>query len=240
MKKISILLYILLLTPYSFGYTLQVSYIERPPYYFTKNHKPTGFLLDLQKKIFDDADINVQFVSLPAKRALKRVKNPSNQHCSIGWFKTTKRKKFANFTRPIYQNKPLFLVIKKKNSSLFKKYTTLKEVFLNKTLSFAKIDGFSYGIIVDELIKNLSPKFYTITGEQQQLIRMLNKERMTYILVAPEEIEMLLKSNRLDSDDFKFINLTDIPFGNKRYLMCSKGVKKEVINNINKSRTVYI
>ena len=238
MKKILIFLFILINS--TFAYNLQISYIERPPYYFTKNEQATGFLLDLQKKIFNDAGINVHFVSLPAKRVLKRVKRPHELHCSIGWFKTPKREKFANFSLPIYQNRPLAIIVKKKNSSKIENYSTLKEIFLDKRLTSTKIDGFSYGTFVDQLIKDLSPEFYTITGEQQQLIRMLAKERMTYLLVAPEEIATLIKSNKLNPSEFTIFRLADIPAGNKRYIMCSKGVDQEVIDKINLSIQKFV
>jgi len=240
MKKALFFLFLFILIDSAFSYTIQISYIERPPYYFTENGQATGFLFDLQKKIFNDANIKVNFISLPAKRALKRVKRPHELHCSIGWFKTPKREKFANFTLPIYQNKPLAIVVKKKNSSKIENYSTLKEIFLDKKLTSTKIDGFSYGTFVDQLIKELSPAFYTITGEQQQLIRMLAKERMTYLLVAPEEIATLIKSNKLDPLEFTVFKLTDIPAGNKRYLMCNKSVNQETIDKINISIQKFV
>jgi polar amino acid transport system substrate-binding protein len=240
MKKLSVFLSLLVLVQSAFGYSIQISYIERPPYYFTKNKQATGFLFDLQKKIFSDANIEVHFVSLPAKRALKRVRRPHELHCSIGWFKTPEREKFANFTLPIYQNRPLAIVVKKKNSSKLENYSTLKDIFLDKKLTSTRIDGFSYGTFVDKLIKELSPEFYTITGEQQQLIRMLAKERMTYLLVAPEEIATLISINNLNAEDFTVFRLKDIPAGNKRYLMCSKGVDQEVIDKINLSIQKFV
>ena len=240
MKKTLIFLFLFVLINSAFSYNIQISYIERPPYYFTKNGQATGFLFDLQKKILNDANVKVHFVSLPAKRALKRVKRPHELHCSIGWFKTPKREKFANFSLPIYQNRPLAIVVKKKNSSKLENYSTLKDVFLDKKLTSTRIDGFSYGTFVDKLIEDLSPKFYTITGEQQQLIRMLAKERMTYLLVAPEEISALIKSNKLDPSKFTVFSLSDIPAGNKRYLMCSKGVGQETIDRINISIQKFV
>lgn len=240
MKKLHILLYLFFLTTSLYSYTIQVSYIERPPYYFTKEKEATGFLFKLQKKILDDTNIKVHFVSLPAKRALKRIKKSNGLHCSIGWFKTVEREKFANFTLPIYQNRPLVVITKKQNSSQLEKYSTLKEIFLDKKLTSTKIDGFSYGTFVDKLIKDLKPTFYTITGEQQQLIRMLAKGRMTYMLVAPEEIATLIKSNKLNTADFTVFSLSDVPAGNKRYLMCSKGVEKDIINKINLSIQKFV
>jgi polar amino acid transport system substrate-binding protein len=69
---------------------------------------------------------------------------------------------------------------------------------------------------------------------------MLAKERMTYLLVAPEEISTLITSNKLNTADFTVFRLADIPAGNKRYIMCSKGVDQEVIDKINLSIQKFV
>ncbi len=230
-----ILLFLLLIAQQSFADKLQITYIEHPPYYYTKDNTAHGYLYRKVEQICKDAKIEATFFSLPVKRAIRKVKLANKQNCSIGWFKTHKREKFANFSLPIYQNRPLVVIKKKKNIHKFKKYHLLKDIFLDKTLTTIMIDGFSYGSIVDKIIKENHPIVYTFTGNQKQLIKMLAKDRMTYFLVAPEEIFTLLKTNGLNPNDFVSFKLDDIPIGNKRYLMCSKNTPQATMNKLNNS-----
>jgi len=240
MKKLSIFLCLIFLSQLSFSKPLKVYYVERPPYYFTKNKVPTGFLLNLQKKILNDANITVTFIPLPIKRILRKIKEKNSPYCSLGWFKTKSREKYANFTLPIYQNSPLVVISLKSNAKVIQEHTSLENLFLDKALTSVQLDGFSYGDKIDELIKKHQPQVYYITGEAQQLIRMLAKKRISYLLIAPEEIKTILSTNNLNPKKFSTTSFQDMGQGNKRYLICGKGVDKKTINKINKSIQKFV
>ncbi|MEA1921386.1 MAG: transporter substrate-binding domain-containing protein [Pseudomonadota bacterium] len=214
---------------------LTIFYFERPPYYFTDQGQAAGFLIDLSRKIFQDAGIDVAFRFLPPARIIQTIKNAKTPHGSIGWFKKTEREKFAKFSLPIYQNQPIVLLTSRKLKKLIIVYDTLQQVFSDKTLVIGQMSSFSYGPFVDELLTRISPNRLTIATQQSTLVKLINRGRISYMLVAPEEIPNLINSANLTQSDFYTHTLSDIPCGNIRYLIFSQAVPDEVIDRINLS-----
>lgn len=227
--------YLLISVQWAMGDTLAVYYFERPPYYFTDQGRATGFLIELVREILKDAGIEASYRMMPPKRIIAEIKDRKNFACSVGWFKTPEREEFANFALPIYQNRPIVALTTRHNKQLFESYTTLKEIFYERSLKVGIINSFSYGVYIDQLINDFSPEMEKVTGNQLQLIKMLSAGRITYMLIAPEEIEALVYSAGLRAESFVAISLSDIASGNMRYIMCSKGVDDNVIDRINLS-----
>ena len=75
---------------------------------------------------------------------------------------------------------------------MFTSYETLKEVFEDNSLIMATVSSFSYGSYIDELIKEIRPSIHEVPGERRQLPGLIRKGRASYLLTAPEEVEMLL------------------------------------------------
>lgn len=224
------------MTPYTgLCEVITVSYLDRPPYYYTKGGKPRGFLIELSKYIFLDAGIKVVFKEMPPKRIMHELKNRYSLHCSVGWFKKKEREAFAKFSLPIYQNKPIEILTTKKNKPLFKNYTELKQVFLDKGLSMGTISTFSYGVYIDKLMKEFSPNFFGLTVEQSTLPKLISKGRISYMLIAPEECDILIRNAGFRRDKFLSIKMADIPEGNKRYLIFNKNIRDDIIKRVNLS-----
>ncbi|RJP80810.1 MAG: hypothetical protein C4522_07080 [Desulfobacteraceae bacterium] len=215
--------------------TLTVLYLERPPYYFTVNGRAEGFLVKLTRKLFLEADIPVTFSEMPPKRIIKMIKSKKGNFCSIGWFKNPERETFAKFSLPIYQNKPIVILTTKNQQERFQPYRTLKEVFSDKTIVLGIMSEFSYGSYIDDLIKNDPPSNIEITSKQSMIPGLIVKKRAAFMLVSPEEVETLLQAEGHNPDDFLSITMPDIPAGNERYLMFSKGVSDETIEKINQT-----
>ena len=223
----------LIVPPPAWCEILTVSYLERPPYYFTENGKAAGFLIDLTRKIFRDARIEVAFKPLPPIRIIGEIKKADNFHCTVGWFKNPERESFAKFSLPIYQNRPLVLLTKKDSRQRLTDHISLKGVFSEKSFVMGTVSTFSYGSFIDGLIEDSSPQIFEVKAKQSQTIKLISAGRITYILIAPEEIEALIRSENMDPDDFAIVSFPDIPSGNKRYLMFSKGVKDRIIDSVN-------
>jgi polar amino acid transport system substrate-binding protein len=215
------------------GKILTVSYLERPPYYFTAEGRATGFLIELSRKIFQDAGIKAYFMAMPPERIMTEIREPNRFHCSVGWFKNLEREEFAKFSLPIYQNKPLEVLTTKKLSPLFDKHSALKDILSDPSLIMGTLSAFSYGTDVDWSIRKFRPKTHELKTEQMGLIKLLLIGRISYILSSPEENETLIRSAKADPKDFVSIKVPDIPLGNKRYLMFNKSVPDDIIDKIN-------
>ncbi len=239
---IFILLCLSLIPSFAFGAEEQVSpavlkvyYLEFPPYYYTNNDRqPDGFLLKKTEAILQRAGIESEYDSVPAKRILQDMRK-LEPTCSIGWFKTPQRERFAQFSKPIYQNKPLQILYLKQNESLFRDKTSLAQVMADETLVFGQLESYSLGPVVDHMIKKSSPETRLVVGGYPQLVRMLAAQRFSYLLAAPEGIDILIEKNRLVPELFVRQSMADIPAGNLRHLMFSRGVSDETIIRINRA-----
>ncbi len=235
MKKVSLAIIIFLLFPNisSWADELTVLYFKRPPYYNTTDNKVEGLLIELSKKIFKLADIQPVFIENPPARIMATIKNNKKKVCSIGWFKNEERESFAKFSSPIYQNKPLAILTSVSKQNLFDKHTSIKDVFADRSLILSMINSFSYGKLMDEWINNYAPRSHKIYGNQSLLPRLIISNRASYMLIAPEEIDMMLENAKLDRNLFASISKPDIPQGNKRYLIFSKRIEDKIIIRIN-------
>lgn len=214
---------------------LKVFYLEFPPYYYTAHDgRPDGFLLKKADAIFRKAGIEPRYESLSAKRILQEMRTVEPV-CSIGWFKTPQRERFAQFSRPIYQNKPLEAMFLKKNAQRFADKETLSELLLDERLALGLVGGYSLGQVVDGLIAESAANPRLVAGGYPQLVRMLAAERFSYLIVAPEEADTLVRKNYLAPDLFQVKALSDVPAGNYRYFMFSKAVSKSLVSRIDRA-----
>ncbi|MCF6179958.1 MAG: transporter substrate-binding domain-containing protein [Geopsychrobacter sp.] len=220
--------------------SLILSYFERPPYYYTDKGHAAGFLMELTADILRESGVVAEIKALPPNRILMEIKRPGSSHCSVGWFKKPEREEYAKFSLPIYQNKPIVILTTKKQRQRFADYSTLHEVFSDRTLIMATMSAFSYGDVIDQLLTDLRPQTHEISSEQSILPKLLLKGRVAYMLTAPEEIGMLVRSAGLNLSDFVSLPMSDIPAGNKRYLMCSKGVGDDIIDRLNRSIRILV
>jgi polar amino acid transport system substrate-binding protein len=70
-----------------------------------------------------------------------------------------------------------------------------------------------------------------VNGCQVQLLKMLTERRFDFILLPPEEVDMLTKEARV-SRKFVLLEMDDIPEGNKRYIIYSKSIPQAVIDKV--------
>ena len=214
---------------------MTVMYFNRPPYYDTIDNQAQGFLVEMTRQIFDTAGIKPVFIEVPPSRIISYIKNQEKPICSIGWFKNKERESFAKFSIPIYEDRPLVILTLKLKKHLFDRHQTIKDVLSDRTLILAKIDSFSYGVIMDEWINSYTPPVHKIQSIQSVLPKLIFNNRASYMLVAPEEISVMLKEAGLDENQFIALDKPDIPSGNKRYLIFSKDVEDGIIDKINRS-----
>lgn len=225
----------LLATPAAAGNAtdMHVVYLERPPYYWTENDQPRGFLLGLTRQILERAGIPASFNQHPPNRIMEEIRSDREPTCSIGWFKTAEREAFARFSLPIYRDRPLVLLTTADKAHLFSRHKTLRSVFADNSLVMAQVASFSYGEAVDRMQKEILVRNLTVSSSQKVLPKLILQGRASYMLVAPEEVPTLLRLAEVDADRFAVLTMEDIPAGNLRYLICSKSVPESALERIN-------
>ncbi|NPA24600.1 MAG: transporter substrate-binding domain-containing protein [Deltaproteobacteria bacterium] len=207
-------------------------YHERPPYYATGPLGVYGLCADPAKQAFYIAGISFKWLRLPARRQLEMIRDNKCRACALGWFKNPQREKFACFSLPIYQDKPLIALARADNREIPDR-TSLERILANRNLLLLKKNGYSYGTYVDDKIAALKPRQTVTDSENIAMLKMIYVGRADYFFISEEEASYLTRTSGLLQNDFKFVHFSDMPVGNKRYLLFSRKVEKQTIDKLN-------
>ncbi len=229
------LFFVLYLPSSSYAEKLNAGYLEFPPYCYTaENGTANGTLILLAARIFNKAGVEFRYQRLPARRILLNIKHFDN-FASVGWFKNPEREEFATFSLPIYKNKPIGLLVRFKDRYKFSRYSTMESLLANTNFKIGHIHGHSAGVYLEPLLQKYPGNVAKISGTKLQMVKMLIAERVDAIILAPEELPVLVQKSGFSKKEFAHVSFKDIPEGNKRYLIFSKSVAPETISRINKA-----
>ena len=218
---------------------ITIHYHERFPYYVTGPLGVYGLCSDPAKLAFKKAGIPFRWEKTPAKRQLDIIKNNRSRDCLLGWFKNSEREKFAKYSLYIYMDKPAIALARADNKEIIPG-RPLEETLFNVNLILLRKNGYSYGQFVDAKIAELNPKQEITNAENVGMLKMIHSKRADYFFISEEEAEELTASSGLPKTDFKYIKFSNMPQGNKRYLLFSKKVEDEVIDKINAAIKRYV
>lgn len=218
---------------------ITLHYHERPPYYVTGPLGVYGLCSDPAKLVFKKAGIPFRWKKTPAKRQLDIIKRNRSRDCLLGWFKNSEREKFAKYSLYIYLDKPAIALARADNRKILSG-RPLEETFSNANLILLRKDGYSYGQFVDAKIVEFNPRQELTNAENVGMLKMIHSKRADYFFISEEEAAELTASSGLPMTDFKYIEFSNMPEGNKRYLLFSKKVKDEVIEKIDAAIKKYV
>ena len=210
-----------------------IHYHERPPYHITiENGTVIGSLAVKTERAFRLSGIPYRWVKSPAKRQLKYLQKNQNRICLSGWFKNKKREKFALFSRPIQQVGPIIGVAMLSNTRI-KSNKSIESTFADNSLILLTKIGYSYGNYTDDLIKKLNPNRKLVSVENINMLNMIKSARADYMLTTEEEADSMLQQHNFSKSNYKYIRFKNMPYGNKRYILCSLIVGSGVIERLN-------
>ncbi|HUX41689.1 MAG TPA: transporter substrate-binding domain-containing protein [Rectinemataceae bacterium] len=210
---------------------LDVYYFPRPPLYTANaDGSAGGFLNEIAKLVLDEAKIPYRLVEIPSARVELAVKN-REYAAGLGWFKNPEREQWANFSAPIYQDRPLVAVVNKAKAGPFGAEARIDQL-LGTGLTLGTIRGFSYGSFADGAIERLHPSIESIVGPQSSLIQMVARGRADLLLLGMEEAGYLMEHDPNMAASLKIVRISDAPAGSLRYFMFSKSVDSSVIERI--------
>jgi uncharacterized protein (TIGR02285 family) len=210
---------------------LMIYYFNRPPYYIKSDGIPRGFIMIFVKRVLDLAGIEAHYVELPPKRILAELKKP-HQACSPGWFKTPDRETDYIFSAPIYKDAPLTFVMEKRHEAPSR--VTVDELlkFLRSSRSPGLICGFSYGPFLDAVFsKEQSAK--CVSTPVLNAVKMVAAGRLDFTITFPEEFGYIARNYPELVEMLTVVPIDGSSDGNKRHLMCSKGLRKDFLDRIN-------
>ena len=209
-----------------------VHYHERIPYAHSTGNSVEGLTATPADSAFKKSRVPFEWKNTPSKRQMVIIEENNGCDCAIGWFKNPDREKFAGFTRPLYQDKPQIALARADNAKLHNGMT-VDSVLSNPKFILGIKDGYSYGSFLDGKILQHKPVTDGTTGENINMLNKIHAGRFDYFFIAPEEAESLIESSGLPKQDFQYVIFSDMPDGEKRYIMCSRKVRNEIIEKLN-------
>jgi len=218
---------------------ITLHYNERPPYLVSANGDVAGLTGSPATMAFEKANIPFNWKQTPSKRQMYLLQQNQGQDCLVGWFKNPEREKYAKYTRPVYRDVPQIALARADNNRI-NSVDTVDALFSDTGLTMLVKDGYSYGEFLDQKITEYSPTREMTTVENSGMLKMVQAKRADYFFIAPEEAEGLIESSDFSMDDFKFVRLQDIPYGENRYILCSLQVDNSVIDRLNAAIKQYI
>jgi hypothetical protein len=219
--------------------TIVVYYHERRPYYVSTPNQVHGLIADRVNWVFKEAGIPYVWRKTPAKRQLEVIRDDAERACAVGWFKTPAREAYGRFTLPIYIDNPTMALARADNDQI-RSGGALAQTLTNRRLRLLRKDGYSFGTYIDERLERHTPREVVTTAENMSMIKMIHTHRADYFFISREEAEDLILCSGLPGKDFKFIQFSDMPAGNKRYLICSRQIDEMTLLRLNRAIKKYL
>lgn len=210
-----------------------LSYNERPPYLIpAADGSASGLTGGAAAEAFKAAGIEVGWSKVPPNRQLVVIKE-GGPNCAIGWYKNPEREGFAKFTKPIYRDKPTIVLANAAFGG--KDGARLDEVLDAKGVRVLIKENFSYGAYIDGLLAKHKAAATISNGTATQMLQLVNANSVDFMFASEEEAQYLVEQSGINAKNFRQLQMTDIPNGDYRYIMCSKQVPDELIARLNKA-----
>ncbi|TDR80707.1 substrate-binding periplasmic protein [Paludibacterium purpuratum] len=223
---------LLFLAQTGWAQTITVEYRDKPPYTYSQNGKPAGFLMQRLIAILQQADIRATYSEIPAKRIIHDLQDDKLAICSPGWYKIPEREAFARFSRPIHQDKPHIVVANRQVADQLRAFKSLKRLLADPDFKLGKVFGVSYGPVLDAMIASANQAVTDSVVTPDGLAHMVAQHRADYMLMDQEDYQYLRQANLLDSDKIATLTYPDMPPGLKRYILCSRHVSPATMRRI--------
>lgn len=209
-----------------------VHYQERPPYSETRADGAVhGLVATPTALAFERAGIAFRWMLTPSQRQLALIQNGANAHCGVGWFRNPGREAVGKFSVALYRDQPLAALVRV--GAGWQPGMTFEDALASPKLRLLVKDGYSFGRHVDGLISTRAVRKVTTSGEPAQWISMLLADRADWMLVAPEEAEVILKQGKDTARGLMLAPLNDMEAGLERHLYCSPAVPDAVLAKFN-------
>jgi polar amino acid transport system substrate-binding protein len=212
---------------------ITVLYNQRPPYLVESGGSVSGLTGAPVDAAFKKAGIPFKWESAPSNRQMTMIKESQTPVCAAGWFKNPEREAFGRFTAPIYQDKPT--VILTRGGGPATAHHTVESLLADAKMTVLVKSGYSYGRFIDDKLPKAAAKKSSTTQENIGMATMIAENRADFMFLAAEEGSELLKAPELTDKGLVLADLTDMPPGNQRYLLCSRSVTPETIEALNRA-----
>ena len=215
---------------------LTLHYQERPPYSSTvADGHVQGLLATPASRACRKAQLPCTWSRTPGQRQLALIQSGQGWDCGLGWFRNPEREALGRFSAALYQDRPFMALARR--SAPWEPQRSLPALLADGTQPLLVKDGYSYGALLDGLIAQHAGQVRRTSAESQQMARMIEAGRASWMIVAPEEAEVLLSEPGPGGTlpQLQLHPLPGVPAGQTRHLYCSKAVPEAVIERLNRA-----
>ena len=222
-----------LVSPAGAAERVTVYYYERPPFAVTaEDGNVSGLIIDPTRAAFDRAGVAFAFEATSINRILALIGEDQGAACSPGWYRTAARVRIAKFTDPIYRDKPPIGLASK---SFPVPPGTRADDLLAGDVRLVMTDGFVYGHYLDPLIARKDPgQIIHLPRPLRGAIEMVLAGHADLALVAEDDAAAFAGAG-VGGPDYPILHFPDVPAGDMRHIMCSRGVPDETIDRLNRA-----
>lgn len=213
--------------------TVTLHYVSRPPFMTASADGLLGLTGSPAYLAFKNARIPFVLSDTPIARQFRILETNSGQDCMIGMFKNPERERIAKFTNPIYKDSSRIILTSAANAPRFSTYDSMVDLFNDKRMVALVKVGYSYGIVIDALIERFQPTVKKTHDENIMMLKSIKLNMADYMVMASEEVSGAIAAAGFEEGQFRRIKFKNMPEGEYRHIMCSKGVPDEVINKLN-------
>jgi polar amino acid transport system substrate-binding protein len=214
---------------------LLLQIVELPPYMIIES--PTsvsGLVIAPVLAALKKGGIAFQWQIVPAVRQLVRIKNNQERVCSLGWYKTPNREKFAKYSRPIVKDSGYAGFA---NNQYRPGDGVALDVVLNDPAIKVLIKiGFVHSEYLDARLANMKAHREFTYADMPLIFKMVAAGRAQITFAPLAEIRYYESLGVVGKDDFHVMMFKEMPSsGVYRYMMCSLKVEDELINKFNEA-----
>ena len=202
---------------------LTLHYQERAPYSTTQpDGTVAGLVATPASQALTRASVAFVWARTPSQRQLALIQEGAGLHCGIGWFRNAERAALGKFSKPLYRDRP-FGALARDDSPLRTGQSSAEALALAGDRLLLK-EGYSYGAQLDRLIAERASPPQKTSAEMQQMLRMLLAGRAGWIIVTPEEAQVLRQGAGTAAQGLRSVVFSDIAAGETRHLYGNRAV----------------
>lgn len=221
--------FILFIFIYSSTFALEILYEFEEPYVYKKDGMITGYTLSPVLKALKATDLTYSFKEKTFEEQLSIIRANKKEVCAIGWKKRIVYEKFTKYTKPIYQDKPYGIITQK--SYKIEQNTDIADIIKDRTYRVLVKKDFPYPKELTNVLNQL-PKKIVNTPKDYNIVTLIAKKKGDFAFIPYEEAMVFLETHKYRSR-IKFVELSGIEDGKKKYLACSLKVSDQTIQKIN-------
>lgn len=211
---------------------ITVAWRDNLPYNFIEQGAEKGFLLARGKRIFEQAQVPARFTMESPRRIWAKFKAGTPKYCSLGRYRIAEREALMQYSLPIQIDPPRIVVASPQAAEQVQAHATLASLLGDPALTVAVHGSASFGTQIDALLASPNTRVERRTIELPLMTRLLAANRASFAIVDRYAWQYW-STHDPAAKSLVAHEVSDMPAGQKRYLVCSKDIPADVMHRLN-------